>query len=119
MSLQRKIQQRTERRAARVRGKIANEQGLARVSVFRSLKHIYAQIINDAEHKTIASCSSLSISEKLPNGKKEIAHAIGLALAKQAKTLGIESVVFDRGSYLYHGRVKALADGLREGGIKI
>lgn len=119
MSLQRKVRQRAERRAARVRSKIHNEQGLSRVSVFRSLKHMYAQIIDDANHKTIASCSSLDLKSKVSGDKKEVAHLIGIELAKRAKALGIEAVVFDRGSYLYHGRVKSLADGLREGGIRI
>lgn len=119
MSLQRKIKKRTERRAARVRGKMLNEQGLVRVSVFRSLKHIYAQIINDSEHKTVASCCSLDLPGKVSGSKKEVAHAVGIELAKRAKSLGIEAAIFDRGSFLYHGRVQAVAEGLREGGIKI
>lgn len=91
---------------------------LPRVSVFRSLKNIYAQLIDDAQQKTLASWSTLECKD-LKGDKKSVAHAIGLKLAEKAKKTGITTVVFDRGIYLYHGRVKALAEGLREGGIKI
>ena len=90
---------------------------MPRVSVFRSLKQIYAQIIDDAQHATLVSCSSLQIST---NGTKtEIATAVGLELAKLALQQGITKAAFDRGSFLYHGRVKALAEGLRAGGLQI
>lgn len=118
MSIERKIKQRTHRRELRTRKNLINSQGLPRVSVFRSLKHIYAQIIDDAAHTTLASCSSVEL-DNLTGDKKNIAHAIGNELAVRAKKIGISAVIFDRGHYLYHGRVQALADGLREGGLQV
>ena len=118
MSVQRKIIQRTQRRALRNRKNLINIQGLPRVSVFRSLKHIYAQIIDDAAHKTLISCSSVEL-ENLSGDKKSVARLVGAVLAERAKKAGITTVIFDRGSYLYHGRIKSLAEGLREGGIKV
>lgn len=118
MSVQRKIKQRAQRRSLRTKNNLINAQGLPRVAVFRSLKHIYAQIIDDAAHKTLASCSSVEL-ENLSGDKKGVAHLVGAALADRAKKVGITAVIFDRGSYLFHGRVKSLADGLREGGIKV
>lgn len=104
------------RRANRIKSKIKRVSSRARVSVFRSLKYIYAQIIDDKEHRTVVSCSSASLQN---NGDKtNQARLTGLELAKRALEHGIESVVFDRGNRKYHGRVKALADGLREGGLK-
>lgn len=117
MSIARKSALRAQRRALRARNKIHNKQGLPRVSVHRSLKQIYAQVIDDAAHKTLASCSSLELKTK--GAKKDVAHKVGLALADRVKKLGVSAVIFDRGSYLYHGRVKEVAEGLREGGIKI
>ena len=92
-----------------------------RLSVFRSLKHIFAQLVDDTTGKILVSASS--ISKEIRNsvdGKKrtEISKAVGLLLAQKAKAEGIEAVRFDRGGYLYHGRVKALAEGAREGGLK-
>lgn len=116
MSLRRKIAQSSRRRAARVRSKVVNT-GLPRVSVFRSLQHIYAQVIDDQVQKTLVSCSSLEL--ELAGDKKQKAHAVGVELAKRALDKKIEAAVFDRGRFLYHGRVKALADGLREGGLHI
>jgi large subunit ribosomal protein L18 len=118
MSLKKKIRNRTQRRALRVRAVVKQNSSLPRVSVFRSLKHIYAQIIDDNAQKTLVSCSSLELKD-LAGEKKAVAHAVGLALAKRAQEKKVVAVVFDRGSFLYHGRVKALADGLREGGLKI
>lgn len=118
MSVERKIKQRTQRRTLRNRSKLINSQGLPRVSVFRSLKHIYAQVIDDSVHTTLISCSSLEIKD-LAGDKKTVAHKVGLALADKAKKAGITAMMFDRGAYLYHGRVQSLADGLREGGIKV
>ncbi|MFC1842776.1 50S ribosomal protein L18 [Candidatus Dependentiae bacterium] len=112
----RKLKDRAKRRALRVRKKFKTE--LPRVSVFRSLKYIYAQIIDDNKNTTLASCSSLEL-KGLKGDKKKIANAVGKELAKRAQEKGVQEVVFDRGSFLYHGRVKALADGLREGGLKI
>ncbi len=118
MSIERKIAQRAERRARRTREKIHNRQGLPRVSVYRSLKQIYAQVIDDAAHKTVASYSSLEF-KSAKGSKKDAAHKVGLALADRVKKLGFSAVIFDRGPYLFHGRVKEVAEGLREGGIKI
>ena len=117
MSLIRKIKLRKQRRAVRVRHRIKTENNLPRVSVFKSLKHIYAQIIDDMSQKTVASCSSLEL-DGLSGDKTEVARAIGLELAKRAKAQGVDAVVFDRGRFKFHGRVKALADGLREGTLK-
>lgn len=100
-----------------MRRRIKIDTTLPRVSVFRSLKQIYAQIIDDAARKTLVSCSSLEL-KKVAGDKKAVAHKIGLELAKRAQAQGLSAVVFDRGSFLYHGRVQALADGMREGGLK-
>ena len=92
-----------------------------RLNVFRSSKHIYAQIIDDTQMKTITSSSTIDkeVAEKLEGlTKKEAAELVGKDIAEKAIKEGIEKVVFDRGGYLYHGRVKALADGARENGLK-
>ncbi len=103
------------RRHQRVRRKISGDAGRPRLSVFRSLNHIYGQIIDDSSGKTLFSVSSLGQGLK---GNIEGAKAIGASLAKRALAVSIETVVFDRGGYLYHGRVKAFADAAREGGLK-
>lgn len=118
MSLLKKVKKRSQRRALRVRSKIKRHSTLPRVSIFRSLKHIYAQLIDDNARATLVSCSSLEL-KKVSGDKKAVARSVGLELASRAKEKGIESAVFDRGSFLYHGRVKSLADGLREGGLKV
>ncbi len=118
MSLIKKIQVRADKRKLRTRSKLKKNSKLLRVSVFKSLDHIYAQLIDDGNQKTLASSSTLEIKE-IKGDKTSQAHIVGLDLAKKAQKLGIESVVFDRGNFLYHGRVKALADGLREGGLKV
>lgn len=101
----------------RIRKKISGTVDIPRLSIFRSNKEIYAQIINDELGHTLVSASSkIDVDTKEP--KKEIATKVGEALAKKAIDAGIENVVFDRGGYLYHGRVKALADGARKGGLK-
>jgi len=116
------------RRKKRVRKKIFGYPERPRVSVFRSHKHIYAQIINDVEGHTLVALSSLSPEvrtkvEELKSkgeikGKVDLARLVGRMLAEKAKAKGITKVVFDRGGYKYHGRVKALAEGLREGGLE-
>ena len=117
MSLQTKLAAARKRRMQRVRKKLRNT-GVPRVSVFRSARNIYAQLIDDAQHKTMASCSTLELKD--PKGsKKERAHQVGEALAKLAVKAGVDTVVFDRGKFLYHGRVAALAEGLKEGGLRI
>ena len=117
MSLIRKINTRTQKRKLRVRMSIKHS-GMPRVSIFRSLNHIYAQLIDDSKHMTLASSSTLEIKSS-KGDKTSQAHAIGIDLAQKAQKLGVEHVVFDRGPFLYHGRVKALAQGLREGGLKV
>jgi len=117
VSLEKKIKARLGRRKLRVRSRLLLS-GLPRISVFRSLNHIYAQIIDDTARKTLASYSSLEL-KKAVGDKKAIAFAVGKELAQKAASQGISAVVFDRGGFLYHGRVKSLADGLREGGLKI
>lgn len=117
MSADRRTKIRTKRRALRVRA--SQKRGsMPRVSVFKSLNHIYAQVIDDNAHHTVASCSSLEL-DGLTGDKKQVARAVGKELAKRAQQKGIESAIFDRGQFLYHGRVKELADGLREGGLKV
>ena len=111
----------TERRAARVRRAIRQAaNGRLRLSVFRSSKHIYAQVIDDAEGRTLAAASSLDkeLREKLKTGADSAAAGeVGKLVAARAITAGVKDVVFDRGRYLFHGRVKALAEGAREGGL--
>jgi large subunit ribosomal protein L18 len=112
----------TERRAARIRMAVRRAaNGRARLSVFRSSKHIYAQVIDDAAGRTVAAASSLDkdLRAKLKTGADAAAAAeVGKLIAERAVKAGVQDVVFDRGRYLYHGRVKALADGAREGGLK-
>jgi large subunit ribosomal protein L18 len=115
VSLRRKIADRTKRRKLRVRS--AMDFTKPRVSVFRSLNNIYAQVIDDVTQKTIASCSSLELDVK--GDKKAIAKAVGQELAKRALNKNVTRAVFDRGSFKFHGRVQALAEGLREGGVQV
>ncbi len=100
----------------RVRGKIQGTTERPRLTVFRSNKQIYAQVIDDLTGKTLAAASSLKLGDKAP--KKEIAAKVGELVAKAAQEAGVTSVVFDRNGYLYHGRVKELADAARKGGLK-
>lgn len=103
----------------RIRGKVAGTSENPRLSVFRSNKQIYAQIIDDSKGTTLAAASSTDkdIASKKVN-KIEQAKLVGQLLAENAKQADIETVVFDRGGYIYHGRVKSLAEGAREGGLK-
>jgi len=105
-----------ERRRGSVRKKIAGTTAQPRLSVFRSARHIYAQIIDDTGGRTLASASSVAL--KVTGGTVDAAQQVGQALGEQAKARGIEQVRFDRGGRLYHGRVKALADGARKAGLK-
>lgn len=105
----------------RVRKKVAGTPERPRLNVFRSLKHIYVQLIDDFGSKTIVAASSLDkeLKGKIKTGSNaEAAKTVGALLAKRAGDKGITRIVFDRGGYLYHGRVKALADGAREGGLE-
>jgi len=104
------------RRARRVRARV-KASGRLRLSVFRSARHVYAQIIDDAAGKTLAAASSLDAKVKGGNNK-EAAEAVGKLLAERAVKAGVEAVSFDRGRYPYHGRIRALAEGARAGGLK-
>lgn len=107
--------ERAKRRAARVRARIRGTAESPRLTVKRSLKHVYAQLIDDAAGRTLVSASDKDVAQ---GGKPvETAKAVGAKIAERAKTIGIETVVFDRGSNRYAGRVAALADGAREGGL--
>jgi large subunit ribosomal protein L18 len=112
-----------DRRTQRVRRSLASYSGgRPRLSVFRSSKHIYAQVIDDAKGQTVAAASSLEkeLRSTLKTGAdKAAATAVGKLLAERARKAGIDKVVFDRGGYRYHGRIKALADGAREGGLNL
>ena len=106
------------KRHKRVRGKISGTAECPRLNVYRSLKNIYVQLIDDETGTTIASVSSLSKEFKdVYGGNKDAAKQIGIKIAELAKEKNISDVVFDRGGYLYHGRVKELAEGAREGGL--
>jgi large subunit ribosomal protein L18 len=105
------------RRQQRVRNKVAQNLGIPRLSVFRSNQHIWAQIIDDKHGKTLASCSTKVLKET-KGTKSEKATSVGQEIAKIAITKNIIKIRFDRGLYRYHGRVKALADGARSGGLK-
>ena len=106
-----------ERRHKRVRSKVFGSAERPRLVVFRSNRGIEAQLVDDAESKTVAAASWLNL-KSFKGDKRSQAAEVGKLLAQQAKQAGIENVVFDRGGYLYHGRVKALADAAREGGLK-
>jgi len=109
------------RRHERVRKKISGTPERPRLNVFRSLNHIYAQVIDDAGGITLAAASTLdgALKAELPyGGNKQAAKAVGLLIAKRALDKGIKTVVFDRGGYIYHGRVKDLAEAAREGGLE-
>ena len=104
-----------DRRHLRVRKKVAGTQARPRLVVFRSLKHIYAQLVDDTANKTLATVSDLGIEQ----GKKgERAAEVGKLIAERAKSAGVTRVVFDRAGYRYHGRIKAVADGARKGGLE-
>ena len=106
-------------RHARVRKKISGTAETPRLCVYRSLKNIYAQVIDDVSGKTLAAASTLDADLKGSyGGNKDAAEAVGKSVAKKAADAGIKSVVFDRGGYIYHGRVAALAEGAREGGLE-
>jgi large subunit ribosomal protein L18 len=106
------------RRHRRVRRKIAGTAERPRLAVFRSNRGIVAQLVDDTTGRTLASASWLDLRSGFSGSKSEQAAAVGKALAEAAKAAGVERAVFDRSGYLYHGRVKALADGAREGGLE-
>ena len=106
------------RRHARVRAKISGTAECPRLNVFRSSQHIYAQIIDDVKGVTLAAASSTEKGFEDFGGNCEAAKKVGQMIAQKAAAAGITNVVFDRGGYVYHGRVAALAEGAREGGLK-
>ena len=106
------------RRHARVREKVRGSAARPRLAVFRSLTHIYAQLVDDDAGTTLAAASSLDTKDA--KGKRtELAKSVGTLLGDRAKQKGVTEVVFDRGGYRYHGRVKALAEGVRAAGVKV
>lgn len=107
-----------QKRHLRVRNRVAGTSERPRLNVFRSLAHIYAQVIDDEKGMTLAAASSLDKDFDGKGGNIAAAKAVGAAIAKKALEKGISEVVFDRGGYIYHGRVKALAEAAREGGLK-
>ena len=107
-----------QRRHRRVRGKISDTAERPRLCVYRSLANIYAQVIDDVKGVTLAAASSLDKDFDGYGGNKDAAKAVGLAIAKKAMAAGITEVVFDRGGYVYGGRIQQLAEGAREGGLK-
>ena len=106
------------KRHGRVRNKISGTAARPRLNVFRSARHIYAQLIDDVAGTTLAAASSMEKGFESSGGNKDAARKVGQQIASAAKAKGIEEVVFDRGGYIFHGRVKELAEGAREGGLK-
>ena len=111
------VREARERRHRRLRRRIFGTAERPRLVVFRSNRGIEAQLVDDLEGKTLASASWVALAKSFKGDKTEQAAEVGKLLAKNAKAAGIDAVVFDRAGYLYHGRVKALADGAREGGL--
>ena len=108
------------RRHLRVRKKVTGSTARPRLVVFRSTRHIYVQVVDDLSARTLVSASTLDDGVRGSDGdKKALAAAVGKLVAERAKAAGIDKVVFDRGGYRYHGRVKAFAEGVREGGLKV
>ena len=107
-----------KKRHMRIRNKISGTAERPRLNVFRSSKNIYAQIIDDSKGMTLVSASSLEKDFNMNGGNKEAAREVGKMIAKKAIEKNINEVVFDRGGYIFHGRVKELAEGAREGGLK-
>ncbi len=103
---------------ARIRSKVVGTSERPRLAVFRSLKHIYAQVIDDTAGKTLASASTRDKDAATRGANAAAAKALGVLIARKAKDKGITRVVFDRGGYLYHGNIKALADAARENGLE-
>jgi large subunit ribosomal protein L18 len=112
------VREARQRRHRRIRGKVAGTAERPRLVVSRSNKGISAQLVDDAVGRTLAAVSWLGLKKSFKGTKTEQAAEVGKLVAARAKAAGIETIVFDRGGYLYHGRVKALADGAREGGLR-
>jgi large subunit ribosomal protein L18 len=111
------VREARERRHRRVRGKVRGTAERPRLMVFRSNRGVFAQLVDDDAGKTLAGASWVGLPKSFSGDKTEQAREVGKAVANAAKQAGVEAVVFDRGGYLYHGRVKALAEGAREGGL--
>ena len=107
-----------KKRQSRTRFRLGTHGTRPRLSVFRSGKHIYAQVIDDAQAKTLASASTNEKDHKGKGYNVEAASSVGKAIAERAKAAGVTQVMFDRGGYIYHGRIKALADAAREAGLE-
>src|ERR1035437_8996807 len=118
MNIQMHIKSRVERRKTRIRAKVQGTVAKPRLSVFRSNKHVYAQLIDDVKKETIIGASETELTTKEKVSKVVRAKELGLLIAKKAATKKVNAVVFDKGAYRYHGRVKAVAEGAREGGLK-
>lgn len=126
----REKKEKKEKRHRRIRGKVCGTAAKPRLCVFRSHRHIYAQLIDDEKGRTLAALSDLDLTKeskgtaskkslsKKTGGKKEIGYEVGKLIAQRADKLNVKEIVFDRGGYKYHGRVKRLAEGAREGGLK-
>lgn len=114
-----KKQARRQRVKRSIRGKVNGTAERPRLSVYRSNQHIYAQLIDDLEGRTLAAASTVEKDGVGEGSPIDLSRAVGLRLAERAKQAGIEAVVFDRNGYRYHGRVKALAEGVREGGLQV
>jgi large subunit ribosomal protein L18 len=112
-----RIKTKKEKRAIRVRSRVKGSKSRPRLSVFRSNKHLHTQLIDDDKGVTLASFSDAKVSKKDEKTKTDIARAVGEGIAKKAKAKKIKSVIFDRGSSKYHGRIKAVAEGARKGGL--
>jgi len=118
MYKQNDVRETRRRKHARVRVRVAGSSDRPRLAVFRSSAHIYAQVIDDMARRTLASASDIDGKGGTKGDKTARAKSVGSLIAKRAKAAGIQKVVFDRGGYLYHGRVKALAEAAREGGLE-
>ena len=119
MSKRNTIREARQRRQRRVRARVVGSVARPRLSVFRSAQHCYAQVINDATGVTIAAASDHAMQPAAGEGRKiALARAVGRSVAERAIAKGVTTVVFDRGSYAYHGRVKAVAEGAREAGLQ-
>lgn len=122
---QKSAQARLARRRARIRARVSGSAARPRLAVSRSLKHIRAQIIDDASGRTLAAAADVDLGKKKPQApegmaaKVAAAYAVGHLLAERAKAAGVSAVVFDRGGHRYHGRVRALAEGARAGGLTL
>ncbi len=119
MNKERKAQESRKRRITRVRAKVVGSEARPRLTVRRSLQHIYAQVINDSTGKTTVAASDLDLPKEAVKGKNrmEISQAVGELIAERAKAKDVTDVVFDRRDKKYHGRIKALAEGARKGGL--